>query len=292
MASNSGSNLFNVLHDLRVAGKVPEPELRRLIQENFSRLSTLIQSSTLNLVNLPPSKGGIPVGNGKTFIVLPVGTNGQILTVDTSAPQGIAWENLSFSDDLRRLLESMTLGLDDILQLLVDLRIIQVDVNGAFVGIAPELNFISTGNVQLTGQQVGNSIALTISSDLYGAMNQSGINLPAGTPVALGSGGIIQANATDNTKPCVGLLPDSIIVGQQTQYQGNGPLTLPDWTSIVGTTSLTVGGFYALSTTSGLLTLTPDLTAGVGRLLQYVGEGISAQTLKILPMSHATWYIL
>jgi hypothetical protein len=41
------------------------------------------------------TKGDLIVGNGSTFIKLPVGTNNQILTADSNAGSGISWKNIS-----------------------------------------------------------------------------------------------------------------------------------------------------------------------------------------------------
>ncbi len=121
--TNTASNLFNPLYDIQMLGKVPAQEERRQIQANFKRLSTLVQSSTLNVVNLTPGLGFIIVGNGSTFVTIPPGAPGTVLTVDPDSPVDLSFKdpNVIFqTDQIRRLLELTNLELEAILGLLRD----------------------------------------------------------------------------------------------------------------------------------------------------------------------------
>lgn len=100
-----------------------------------------------------------------------------------------------------------------------------------------------------------------------------------GQAVATSALGAVLADASDNTKNCVGLVGQAAGAGEPVNFQLSGDFYLDDWTAIVGAASLTPNENYFLSTTAGQLTLTPPSV--VGEIVQLVGMAISAKTLRI-----------
>lgn len=80
------------------------------------------------------------------------------------------------------------------------------------------------------------------------------------------------ANATDHTKPCMGIAPAAIASG------GFGKVTLRGFLVIGG---VTPGTLYYTSTTSGQITATKP--AGAGNLVQCIGFGLDATTIYFNP---------
>lgn len=111
--------------------------------------------------------------------------------------------------------------------------------------------------------------------------NKDSVTVPAGAPVAVhGSGtGVRRATAATAGYECVGLAAGATGVGFSASVLVSGPLTLADWTAVVGGTNLAPGMPYYLSATAGLLTTAPPAVAG--QRVQQVGVAVSPDTLVI-----------
>jgi hypothetical protein len=118
-------------------------------------------------------------------------------------------------------------------------------------------------------------------SATYSAENKEGSTISAGMVVAVHSSGtgVVKGNATDNSKNAVGLMVLDTANTISGDVQTDGPFTLADWTSVIGSTSLAAHTLYFLSTTGGLLTATPPSTGG--NVVQAIGRAVSATTLDI-----------
>lgn len=290
--SNAGSNPFAPIYDLNFTPpKTTEMEVRRQIMADLRQLATLINSNTLHYFNLPPIFGSIIVGNGSNFVILPPGLDGQVLTVNHNAPDGIDWEFISqnsnlFSDDLRRVLEEMLITLYSVLGNIEALKIIQVDVNGSTVGIQPELNFIAGNGIAISGRNSGNKIDVTISSGGNGGTvttvgNVEAVAMSPGVVVAVDPGGmgVRFANASDDTRNAWGVVIDTIFPSRAGPVVVDGVLTLSDWTAAIGSVSLTPDQIYWMDTTNGKLSATGPSVAG--QIVQIVGYALNSQTLKV-----------
>ena len=91
--------------------------------------------------------------------------------------------------------------------------------------------------------------------------------------------GVVQANASDNTKHAFGIAKTQAAVGVALDIVTDGVLEIEDWTNTIGTANLTPNASYWLSTTAGRLTTTPPSTAG--QIVQYVGRALSTTQLII-----------
>lgn len=104
-------------------------------------------------------------------------------------------------------------------------------------------------------------------------------DLAPGQPCAINTLGQARlADATDSTKPALGLATVATSATMGALIQVAGPLTLADWSAATGGATLTVGATYYLDT-AGQLALSPP--AGAGRSLQEVGRALAADTLLI-----------
>lgn len=115
----------------------------------------------------------------------------------------------------------------------------------------------------------------------FDATNKQGSSINPGLVVATHSSGtgVYLANATNDTKPAVGLNTATAASLATATIQTAGPFELVDWTAVTGTTLLTGGSKYYLSTSNGLLTTTsPTTSPNVSHL---VGRAVSATVLVI-----------
>lgn len=105
-------------------------------------------------------------------------------------------------------------------------------------------------------------------------------DLAPGQPIAInGTGQGRLADATDSTRPALGLATEATATGMGTRVQVAGPLTLADWTAGTGGASLTPGAIYYLDDTAGRLAMSPP--AGAGRSIQVVGRALSTGTMLV-----------
>lgn len=110
-------------------------------------------------------------------------------------------------------------------------------------------------------------------------------DLAPGQPIAInGTGQGRLADATDSTRPALGLTTETTATGMGARVQVAGPLTLTDWTAAVGAAALTPGATYYLDDQTGKLTTSPP--AGAGRLLQVVGRALTADTMLVQPAQY------
>jgi len=276
-------NIYDVPHDVNLARNLPPERQLAQVQENFRSLSRNMMSSTLNTFVLVPIKGGLIVGNGTNFVVLPPRPNGQVLVTDDTKPDGLAYTDPItalnvYSDEERRLLEEMIINLYSMLDLIQSIGV-RVDVNGSPIGTAQELNFIGGNGASVTVKPNGSRADITISgtTDFFTATNQTGVTILAGQSVNVTSSGVVLANNTDTTLPCRGLCVGGVPSGFIGTFQSKGPFTLADWTAVVGTALLSPGTYYIQDITAGRLTYT---VPGSGPY-QLVGQAINATTLDI-----------
>lgn len=143
--------------------------------------------------------------------------------------------------------------------------------------------------VGTTGQSLTYDAAGCVWADVpgrYSAENRGTTTLQAGCPVTpfISGVGYIAAQADSPNNRAVGLLQSSVGPNFAEFVQTIGVLRLSNWTAVVGTTTLVVGGRYFLSTTTaGMMTLI--VPTGVGKLSQLVGEAVSPQELKLSDLS-------
>jgi len=123
-----------------------------------------------------------------------------------------------------------------------------------------------------------------ISGDVTGftGTNNNASPITIGQPVYKNSttSQVDLADATDDTKNCIGLVGEASIAASATGYIQTGEsLTMADWTIIIGSTNLTPGADYYLDTTAGKLTATAPSTSG--NITQLVGKAVSATELLL-----------
>ena len=88
------------------------------------------------------------------------------------------------------------------------------------------------------------------------------------------------ANATDDTKNCIGFVGESSIASAASGYiQTSETITLADWTAIAGAATLTPDARYFLSATAGKITATSPSTSG--NISQIVGKAVSPTELLV-----------
>jgi hypothetical protein len=98
------------------------------------------------------------------------------------------------------------------------------------------------------------------------------------------SGHAIPAQANSSlTSDVVGIALASVSAGFSVSYTAAGAITLPDWTAIVGSSTLLPGATYYLSPGSaGCLTTTAPTESG--QCVVSVGDAMSSDTLSLLIM--------
>jgi hypothetical protein len=92
---------------------------------------------------------------------------------------------------------------------------------------------------------------------------------------------IAKANAIGTIKPIAGLVNDASIAASASGYiVTDGPLTVSDWTAVVGGTTLTAGAEYFVSAaTAGKLTATAPSASG--NIVQKIGYAINTTTMMV-----------
>lgn len=118
-------------------------------------------------------------------------------------------------------------------------------------------------------------------SESFDGENRDSVTFAIGAPLAANPTlpGVVRANATDTTRPCVGLASVGVSVGSVEAVQTGGTITRTNWTSVTGSSLLSVGAGYYLHTTAGQLRSTVPTTPG--QVVQYVGRALTSQTLLI-----------
>lgn len=118
--------------------------------------------------------------------------------------------------------------------------------------------------------------------------NESGSTIAAGMAVYVSGDGEVtaaQANST-TTSNVLGIASAAISDSASGLIVTSGPVTLADWTAIIGTTNLTPGSEYFLSAgTAGLLTATAPTSAGNCQAI--VGVATHIDTLHVRPQPYA-----
>lgn len=141
-------------------------------------------------------------------------------------------------------------------------------------------------NGQLQQLQSGDQLSAPIANEsVYLATNGEAGSITQGMAVYISASGTVKKAKADaaGTSKAFGLVSDaSISAAASGQIIFEGILSMADWTSIIGTTSLTFDTYYFLSpNTAGLLTATPPTT--VGQLNVIVGHALSATEMEIFP---------
>lgn len=119
------------------------------------------------------------------------------------------------------------------------------------------------------------------ATDTFTAENKDSVTILAGQPVSAHSSGtgIIRAVATANTTRVLALATESIAAGATGTFLASGMLTLTDWTSVTGATTLVARATYLLSATTATLTTTAPTTTGY--IVQQVGSSVAPDTLHV-----------
>ena len=106
------------------------------------------------------------------------------------------------------------------------------------------------------------------------------VSISAGAPVIVNASGLaVPANAaTFNTAFAVGLAGAATNTGFACPIKTDS-LTLANWTAVIGSTGLTSGALYFLSTVAGQMTTTPPVTPG--QCVVVIGKAISTTTLEL-----------
>lgn len=138
------------------------------------------------------------------------------------------------------------------------------DADVSPVSVVVALNNFPYGSASTFSAE--NKDATTISAGMVCAMHSSGV-------------GIIHADNTDNAKNGVGLAISDIPAGVSGLVQASGTMTLADWTTPTGASSLPALAPQFLGAV-GTMTTTPPTTVGNG--LQVIGRPTGQQTLEIL----------
>lgn len=107
--------------------------------------------------------------------------------------------------------------------------------------------------------------------------NVDAVQIKAGQAVTVVSTGVELANPASNSTLTFGLALGNINVGSSGVIVTTGQITLDDWTEVTGSTDLSVGSSYFLSSVSGKLTTTPPS----GLINQIVGKAVTTKILVI-----------
>ena len=139
---------------------------------------------------------------------------------------------------------------------------------------------LKSGLPQVAG--AGDTISTAVSNVSTYAMTAAAALVKGNAVYSLvaGTAGLAKGDAT-GTSRCIGLVADATIANAAI---GNiavaGPLTVADWTAIIGSTALTPGAPYFVSdATAGLLTATAPTASG--HFTHQVGYALTATTMMI-----------
>lgn len=110
---------------------------------------------------------------------------------------------------------------------------------------------------------------------------QSDNDMLKGQPVYVKSNGHLgpAVNTSFIESDVVGILTDDVLTSFSGLFVKDGPISLDDWTNIIGSASLTQGASYYLGSTAGTLTkVAPDTG---GHYVCPIGRAISANILTL-----------
>ena len=134
-------------------------------------------------------------------------------------------------------------------------------------------------------QQIPSGDTLSAASsevDVISKLNDNAGAITIGMPVYVKSNGAVDKASAGaaGTRQVLGLVKDASISAAASGFiQTDGVLSSSDWTAVVGTTTLTAGSMYYLSTTAGQLTATAP--TGAGNYVCKVGIAISTTEIEI-----------
>lgn len=117
----------------------------------------------------------------------------------------------------------------------------------------------------------------------FTALNDSGSTIQAGRPVKLMSdGSVALAQANDIANEAIGMMAETTADGLTGVVLRVGILELPDWTAVVGTTSLVpqTEYFLAASVLGKLIDSAPSVAPDIQ---QYMAVALTAQKMFVLP---------
>lgn len=110
--------------------------------------------------------------------------------------------------------------------------------------------------------------------------NSEAFTLYPGQPIKLsGPSGVELADALDIENQTIGLSQGLTPSGQEVFIKTFGIIESENWSNVIGTTNLTVGVDYFLSSTAGELTANP--TDSSGGIFQYVGKAVTTTELLV-----------
>lgn len=138
-------------------------------------------------------------------------------------------------------------------------------------------------NGQIQQIPAGDTLSSASSEvDVVSKTNDNAGAITIGMPVYVKSNGNVDRAAANaaGTRRVLGLVKDNSIAAAATGFiQTDGVLSSADWTAVVGSTTLTAGSLYYLSTTAGQLTATAP--TGAGNYVCQVGIAISTTEIEI-----------
>jgi len=124
--------------------------------------------------------------------------------------------------------------------------------------------------------------ASVIAIDVIQMTNGESSTASAGQPIYISGADTFklgQANSL-NTAKVIGLLREDIAAGGTGMVQLDGILELPDWSAVVGSSTLTAGASYYLDPdNAGMLTVTPP--TATGQYLVYIGKALSTTAINL-----------
>jgi hypothetical protein len=126
-----------------------------------------------------------------------------------------------------------------------------------------------------------NEVSATGSEDLSKHELIASQPVSVGQPVHISSGNTVSLSDADtlSTAQVLGLVSVSASGGATATVLSEGIVTLSDWTSVIGTTNLTPGSIYYLSTTAGQMATAPP--TGDSDIVVRLGIALTTDTIDI-----------
>jgi hypothetical protein len=125
----------------------------------------------------------------------------------------------------------------------------------------------------------GGQWATDIPQDVLTTENKDSVDLLAGYAVARTALGVVRADQTIAGRVAVGIVLEDAEPDAGCKFQSDGRVYLADWTNAIGSTLLTPGTKYWLSTDGTLATI-PGI--GTGAFIQPVGRAMSTTVLELI----------
>lgn len=176
----------------------------------------------------------------------------------------------------------------------------KLSLNGKTYQVVTD-NYFSSGSIDndladqkiillASGEEVGKLVGTT--KNLQTQLNNIAVQgrfeaenkdteIKIGMPVATHSSGtgIVKADATNTSKPCIALSQKEVKNKFSGSYVTDGIWTMDDWTAVTGTALLQPKAIYFLDTTAGRLTTASPVNSG--NISQEIGRAVSTKELEI-----------